>query len=241
MMHPRPTRWWALPLAPADARLEIAPGLVAWRWGEGPRVLLVHGFEGGRQQFSALVAALTASGFQAIALDMPAHGDSTGRETNVAEFATATATAIRALGPLHAIVAHSMGAATAYAAIAAEGGVGRLVAFAAPSGFRRVLKGYARGFGLSRRGAAAFIASVEARVGRPADDFELRNVARDLALPVLLIHDSNDPVVPVVESARAARLLPQATLRVTRELGHNRPLADPENVAAVMAFLGRPD
>ena len=43
-----------LPLRAADQRIDLGDGLVAWRWGEGPIVLLVHGFEGNRAQFGAV-------------------------------------------------------------------------------------------------------------------------------------------------------------------------------------------
>ena len=49
MLHPR--RHVSAPpvltLRAADQRLDLGDGLVAWRWGEGPTVLLAHGFEGG--------------------------------------------------------------------------------------------------------------------------------------------------------------------------------------------------
>jgi hypothetical protein len=54
--HVRPPP--ALSLPPVDQRIDLGDGLVAWRWGEGPVVLLVHGFEGNRAQFAAIVAVL---------------------------------------------------------------------------------------------------------------------------------------------------------------------------------------
>ena len=69
-----------LPLPLADERIALGDGLVAWRWGQGPRVLLVHGFEGNRAQFAAIVEALVRRGFAAVALDVPAHGESAGDE-----------------------------------------------------------------------------------------------------------------------------------------------------------------
>jgi len=62
-----------LPLGLADERIDLGDGLIAWRWGEGPAVLLVHGFEGNRAQFAAIIEALVERGFAAVALDVPAH------------------------------------------------------------------------------------------------------------------------------------------------------------------------
>jgi pimeloyl-ACP methyl ester carboxylesterase len=113
----------------------------------------------------------------------------------------------------------------------------RIVLVSAPSSLKRQLHRFASAVGLSRRGTAAFIAAVEARVGRPAADFDVRQIAGKVDLPLLLIHDQNDRQVPVAEAARAAHVLPEAELMITRGLGHNRLLADPTVVRAIAEFV----
>jgi len=169
--HVRPPP--SLPLRLADERIDLGDGLIAWRWGEGPAVLLVHGFEGNRAQFAAIIGALVERGFAAVALDV----------------------------------------------------------------LKRELQRFAKAVGLSTRGTAAFIASVERHVGRPAADFDVRHIAGKVALPLLLIHDQDDRRVPVVEAARAAHVLVGAELMVTHGLGHNRLLADPTVVTAIVDFV----
>jgi pimeloyl-ACP methyl ester carboxylesterase len=58
-------------------------GLAATAWGEGPTVLLAHGWESRRTHWSAFVPALTAAGYRAVAIDAPAHGDSPGETSNM--------------------------------------------------------------------------------------------------------------------------------------------------------------
>ena len=48
----------------------------AWQWGEGPPVLLVHGWEGHAAQFAGFIPRLLEQGFSAVAFDAPAHGQS---------------------------------------------------------------------------------------------------------------------------------------------------------------------
>jgi pimeloyl-ACP methyl ester carboxylesterase len=233
--HVRPPPLLALPNA--DERLALGGGLVAWRWGKGPTVLLVHGFEGSRAQFAAIIEALVARGFSAVALDAPGHGESTGDELTVVQYVAAIEHALARLGPVHAVVGHSLGGAMTMFSIAEAGGAGRIAAISAPSSLMRQLHRFAEAVGLSKRGKAAFIASVEAHVGRPASDFDVRRVAGKVDLPLLVIHDQNDRQVPVVEAARAAHVLRGAELVVTRGLGHNRLLADPAVVTAVADFV----
>ena len=68
-------------LAAADSFvLPFGRGLLrAWRWGEGPAVLLVHGWGGRGGQTLALVAPLLRAGCAVVTFDGPAHGGSTGR------------------------------------------------------------------------------------------------------------------------------------------------------------------
>jgi pimeloyl-ACP methyl ester carboxylesterase len=235
--HVRPPPVLALPLA--DERIALGDGLVAWRWGEGPVVLLVHGFEGNRAQFAAIVEALVGRGFAAVALDVPAHGESAGDELTAVKFIAAIERTLARLGPVHAVIGHSLGGAMSLYSVARSGGSRRVAVVSAPSSLMRELKRFAAALGLSERGTRAFIASVETHVGRPAADFDVRHLAGKVDLPLLMIHDQNDRQVPVVEAARTAHVLPGAELMVTRGLGHNRLLADPAVVNALVAFVAQ--
>ena len=237
--HVRPPPVLAVP--DADERIDLGDGLVAWRWGEGdpaiPTVLLVHGFEGNRAQFGAILEALRARSLSVVALDVPAHGESLGDELTAVKFIAAIERTLDCIGPVHAVVGHSMGGAMSLFSIAHRGGARRVALISAPSSLKRELQRFAKAVGLSKRGARAFIASVEKHVGRPAADFDVRHVAGKLKLPVLMIHDQTDRQVPVAEAARSAHMLPAAELIVTRGLGHNRLLADPAVVAAIVDFV----
>lgn len=238
MLNPRrdvrPAPHFDLP--PAE-RIDLGEGLVAWRSGTGPAVLLVHGFEGNRAQFGAVVDALVERGYAAVALDVPAHGESAGHELTAVKFIAAIERALVKLAPVHAVVGHSMGGAMALYTLAKKGGASKAALISAPSSLGRELRRFASAVGLSKRGTKAFIASVETHVGRAADDFDVRHIASDVNLPVLLIHDQNDRQVPVLESARAAHMLDTAELIVTRGLGHNRLLADATVVSSVVDFV----
>jgi len=65
----------------------------------------------------------------------------------------------------------------------------------------------------------------------------VRRIADKVDLPLLLIHDQNDRQVPLAEAARAAHVLPDAELMVTRVLGYNRLFADPTVVRAIVDFV----
>ena len=239
-----------LELPDPDERIDLDEGLVAWRWGSDdpdmPVVLLVHGFEGHRGQFGAMIDALLERGYAAVALDVPAHGESAGDELTAVKFIAALERVLDHLKSVHAVIGHSMGAAMALHTLATRlggkrGDVPRAALISAPSALGRELRRFAKAVGLSDRGTRAFIRSVEEHVGRPVDDFDVRHIASEIDLPVLLIHDQNDRQVPVLESARSAHMLPAAELVITQGLGHNRLLADPKVVRTVMEFVDARD
>jgi len=135
--HVRPPPVLALPAA--DERIALGDDLVAWRWGQGPAVLLVHGFEGNRAQFGAIIAALVERGFSAVALDVPAHGESAGDELTAVKFIAAIERVLAHLGPVRAVIGHSMGGAMSLYSVAHAGGAHRVALISAPSSLKREL------------------------------------------------------------------------------------------------------
>ena len=89
--------------------------LAVQRWGKGPLVVLVHGWNGRGSQLGAFVEPLLQAGFQVVAFDAPGHGASAGSTSSLVDFANAFDAVVDAvkpfLQPLHGVVAHSMGGA----------------------------------------------------------------------------------------------------------------------------------
>ena len=83
--------------------------LAVYRWGQGPTVLLVHGWSGRGVQLGAFAQPLVQRGFSVVAFDAPGHGRSQGKQTNAFEVAAALAAVAEKTAPVHAIIAHSFG------------------------------------------------------------------------------------------------------------------------------------
>src|SRR5262249_20927589 len=85
-------------------RLTLRAGdhrLAAWVWGEGPLVVLVHGWGGAGGQLTAFVTPLVERGFSVATFDAPAHGRSTGTRTSLLDFAAGLEAIARQVGPIH--------------------------------------------------------------------------------------------------------------------------------------------
>src|SRR5215207_7660872 len=87
--------------------------LSGWEWGMGPKpvVLLVHGWGGLAADMAAVAESLVDQGYRAVAFDMPAHGRSPGKRSNLVEWVRALRAIERWAGGFAAMVGHSFGAA----------------------------------------------------------------------------------------------------------------------------------
>ena len=212
--------------------------------GERPTVLLVHGWAGDAQQMLTLADALHDSGLDPVMLDFPAHGRSAGWRATLPQFVRALWAASARLGPLHGVVAHSLGAvATAHAA--ANGLPVQRLALLAPSPPPALfLQWFARSLSLSDSLPQRMGSVIERVEGVPLQRFDPGWLGPRVAQPTLVVHDENDRVSPLAVGERLAQALAVASLLVTQALGHRRVLADAAVVKAVTAHLhigGRPN
>jgi predicted alpha/beta hydrolase family esterase len=213
--------------------------LEAWRWGHGPVVLLVHGWEGRGSQLGAFVEPLVAAGMSVVAFDAPAHGDSPGRRLFLTDHADAIADVAAAIGPLHGIVAHSFGAAAALLARARNNvTAARNVAIAPNVLIEDAIRRFARLVGLDDSDRAALESSLGEHSGVSIDALALERLADARGHDLLVIHDRGDREVPFVHGERLAAAWSGATLRPTDGLGHRRVLRDPDAIASVVSLLG---
>lgn len=226
--------------------------LAVQRWGQGPLVILVHGWNGRGTQLGAFVDPLVAAGFQVVAFDAPGHGGSAGSTSSMVAFADAFDAVVDAtkpfFQPLAAVVAHSMGGAAVTYALsrAVDRGVRgpeplpsspRLVFIAPPTDVRDFISTVSGELGLSSRTRAALETALERRVGKKIEDLHAVRLAKAMTLPLLVVHDEQDRAVPLERGEQLAEAWPGASLKKTRGLGHNRILRDPAIIQSVVDYV----
>jgi pimeloyl-ACP methyl ester carboxylesterase len=239
--QPRPAREAAWLGDAVRFAVRGARPLVAWSWGETgrPIVLLVHGWEGRGAQLGGFVAPLLAAGFRVVAYDAPAHGESRGRESTVPEAAQAIADVIDSVGPVTAIVAHSLGAAATTLALSRGVSADRVVYLAPMVAVAEAVRRFAGFLALSPAATSAFAARVERRAGAPMAAIEGETLGRELRMPLLVVHDHDDREVPLADAERLVRVWRGARLVRTRELGHRRILRDEARISEAVDFLAQ--
>lgn len=213
----------------AYRRADLEPGR--------PVVLLVHGWAGSGLQMRAIGDALAEAGLDPVLLDFPAHGRSGGWRSTLPQFARAIYAAASRLGPLHAVVAHSLGALAALHTAARGLPVGRLVLVAPSAPPAVFMRWFAGSFGLADSVPQRMRSHIETAEGVALAEFETDWLSQRVAQPTLVIHDRGDRVAPIGIAQRIVRALPQAALHETQGLSHTRVLGDPGAAIATLRHL----
>lgn len=236
--HATPSREldWLASACPLDLEVD-GRKIGAWSWGAGPTVLLVHGWEGRGSQMGAFAMALEDAGFRTIAIDAPGHGNSPGRLSSLPQFARAIRAAADAAGPIHAVIAHSFGAAGTGWAVRAGLEAERLCYISPPWDLQPYIDDFAGLVGLSPKGLPRMLRQFETRFDAPWPEARFAtHIAKD-ARPLLVVHDSEDSETPFEGGRRLAAAWENGRLHETSGLGHRRILRDREVVAEVVRFV----
>lgn len=230
----------------------------------GPGVALVHGWESARDRTLPNALFLHAAGFHCLTIDVRGHGANAAEDLPVSagEFGSDALAAFQALiarpeVTIGAISGHSMGAIGAILAAAADARVAAVVATSAPADPYRLTRQTFRLARLPIPDPIAYpLAWLTTRVylrprGHDVDEISATSAIQRYVGPVLLIHGSDDAVVPVAHLGRIARAARDARAR-TRDHAtepietlviaggqHSWLYEDPGYRSAVARFLTR--
>lgn len=236
--RPRPSRGEAV--LRVGRRFDVRVGgqrVAAWRWGHGPAVVLLHGWAGRAAQMTSFVAPLLARRLSVVAIDAPGHGRSPWGRSSAVDFARALRAVAAEVGPVHGIVAHSLGAAAAAMALHDGLRVER-VALLGPAAYPPAWFGrFAAALGISAAVAQRARLRSERRLGLRWDAFHVPTMVASFTAPALIVHDRHDDEVPASDGAAIAAAWPGAQLVETMSLGHFRLLRDASVIDQVADFV----
>lgn len=205
--------------------------------GRGPTVLLVHGWGDRAARMGAFVGPFVSAGYRVVALDLPGHGRAGVRRTDLPTLSDAIRAAVGQLGPVHAVIGHSMGATAAI--LAARDGLetATLVALAPPVRLRHAVDRFRQMLALPEPAVVGLQRSIERRFGMTVwERYAADRVPVDL--PTLIVHDRDDAQVDLADARTLAAAWPDARLVETAGLGHQRIVRDPQVVESVVSFVG---
>jgi len=211
--------------------------LAVWRWGQGPLVILTHGWGGRAGRFSALAAALVARGFAVVLFDAPAHGASKGREASLPQFARALTDVAATLGPVDALVGHSLGGSAVCLAMYQGLNARRAVLLAPPADVFLFSHAFAEHLRIPPKAHTMMRQNLESRLQITWKELHVPTLVRNLSTPALVVHDLEDSDVPYTHGQEIAQSWPGARLYTTSGLGHRGMLRDRNVIDHALDFL----
>lgn len=211
--------------------------LSAWSWGEGPVVMLMHGWSGRAVHLDGFVQPLVDAGFRVVAFDAPAHGQSDGVMTNIIDCTGAALQVAGTAGQIHGIIAHSFGSPTAAYAVQHGLGVRRMVLIGAPVSFGNLTHRIATMMGFPPNVSELMQRRLENRLGISWDELDTDKMLAETAVPLLVFHDEDDREVPYENGVAIVSAVENARLVTTSGLGHRRIVRDPEVVRQAVEFM----
>ncbi len=213
-------------------------------WGEGPTVLLSHGWGGRGTQFFSFIQPLVDAGFRVVACDAPAHGDSSGKRTNMLDVSGVVAAVAEKEGPIYALIGHSFGCGTSLLAIDRLGvAPEKLVLISCFSDILWTVEQFGAAYALNEKSLAAMRDEAEKRYGHAYGkpwrwpDLSPKNTIKSVTGDILLIHDRDDHEVPYSHAEELLQAAPKAELFTTRRMGHRKILMSKKAVNACVDFV----
>lgn len=211
-------------------------------WGAGPRtVVILHGWGSHAPRFAPLARVLADAGWRVLAPDAPGHGRSPGRNSSLPQFMATLDAVERHLGPVHALVGHSLGALAIVLWLSRPPGkpaVRRAVLISMPSGAPFLIESFHQMFGIGSATRERMAALFRRRFGADPGSFVAGPQLGHIGVPVMLIHDLRDDIVPVAHSQQLQGQFPFGQFHATEGMGHSGLLRNAETIRKVESFLG---
>ena len=197
-----------------------------YHWpGDGPSVLLLHGWESSTARWFALFEPLQKAGYNIYALDAPAHGQSSGRKFNVFFYCQILDAYFQKMGFAQDYwIGHSGGGMAAiYYCTRPENTFRprRIVSMAVPGKLENFIDKFCELVGANDRVKYGIGQRFHKDHNHTVDDINFTEFVKAVDVPGLIVHDEEDDVAPI-EGARAMqRNWTGAEIATTRGRGHS--------------------
>lgn len=205
------------------------------------KVLILHGFGSAAYKFHSYIKPLVACGFEVLAFDAPAHGDSEGKTVNVVEYCQLIELIIKKNGPINAFIAHSFGGiALSLALEKTEHDKHTKVVLIAPA--TETTTAIDSAFKMlaikSKNVREEFNKIIFERSGHHPEWFSIKRAMQHIKASVLWIHDEDDTITPLKDALKIKADHP-ANIKfiITKGLGHRNIYRSTEIKNKVLHFL----
>jgi len=213
--------------------------IATYQWGEsGPVVLLVHGWSGRGTQLGSFVEPLLIAGYRVLSFDAPAHGKSSGNQTNLYKIADVIVALQECYGKFDSVITHSFGGPCTAVAMHRGIDTARVINISPPATTKGLVEKFVSTLNIPLPVSLNLMARIENTFGADIwHDISMENTVKNLNIPALVIHDEQDVDVPWQEGQTVARAWKNAHFIKTTGLGHRRILRDNSVIESTVNFI----
>lgn len=241
LKHKIPKRELEMDRKSIQKRIEIPSinkKVVLYQYGKSSKkILLVHGWSGRGTQLFKIADELVKAGYSTISFDAPAHGKSPGRTTIMSEFVATILEIEKQFGSFDAAVGHSLGGMSLLNAVKKGFKINHLAIIGSGDIVQDILDDFVAKLELKPNISSKLREHFEKKYGQEMDSYSGYKSAMEIDIPVLVIHDKNDPEVAVTAGINIYNHLKNGTLYLTEGLGHRKILGDPVVIDKVVQFV----
>ncbi len=197
-----------------------------WNHPQPKKVLILHGFGSAAHKFEDYAVLLANKGYEVLAFDAPAHGDSEGDTTNAIEYSAMIRKVIEQFGPIQSFMAHSFGAISLSLALEQiPHDANTKVVFIAPA--TETTSAVDSAFSLLKLKNEAvrheFDKIIINLTGQKLAWFSIRRAMYNIKASVLWIHDEDDDITPWADALKVKEdNHPNIKFVLTKGLGHRK-------------------
>ena len=216
----------------------IKKEIVVYSYGNSDKkILLVHGWSGRGTQLVKIADAFIEKGYSTISFDAPAHGKSGTKTTLMLEFIESVLEIEKAYGPFEFAIGHSLGGMSILNAIKKGLQVKKAVVVGSGNSVINIVNTFVEKIGLPNKVAIIMRNSFEKKYQFDMESFSGYVAAKEVKVPVLVIHDNDDEDIPVSEAHHLAENLSHKEILITNNLGHRKILGDSTVINKIIEFL----
>ncbi|MGK4568507.1 alpha/beta fold hydrolase [Flavobacterium sp. 3HN19-14] len=216
----------------------INKDVVVYEFGESPKkILFSHGWSGRGTQLVKIAEAFLKEGYSTVSFDAPAHGKSPGKTTLMPEFIATILQLEKEYGPFEAAVGHSLGGMSLLNAMRLGLKIDKLVTIGSGDIIKDIMDDFIHKLELKPEVSDWMRIHFEKQFGQTMDSYSAYLSAKEIDIPVLVIHDNDDFEVPVKCAHHIKGHLKKGELMITYGLGHRKILGSEKVIAAAVDFI----
>lgn len=219
---------------------ELNKKVMVYTYGYSKRkILLIHGWSGRGTQLYKIADKLLENGFMTISFDAPAHGKSTGKTSIMTEFITTSRYLESKYGPFEIAIGHSLGGMAVLNSVKQGLQIQKAIVIGAGDIITDIISEFVKKIELKQKLVHKIKRHFFNKYGEQIDNYSASVAAKEVKIPTLVIHDTEDKEVPVSCSNNIRQNLKQGEILITNGLGHTRILNDNFVIERIIEFIKR--